>query len=114
SFLEEDLPGSDLLVNPDPRGVPTAGTPGQVATTTLPVPMDLRPDDTYVADTYEKAIAHVQELYRSEGFLHAQVGPVQVVRARCDPRSPPGRCNPVPLPPRRAQTCAYDPQGLPL
>src|SRR5581483_7133469 len=37
SFLEEDLPGSDLLVNPDPRGVPTAGTPGQVATTTLPV-----------------------------------------------------------------------------
>jgi outer membrane protein assembly factor BamA len=114
SFLEEDLPGSDLLVNPDPRGVPTVGTQGQVTSTTLPVPMDLRPDDTYVADTYEKAIAHVQELYRSEGFLHAQVGPLQILRARCDPRSPPGRCNPIPLPPRPPQTCAYDPQGLPL
>ncbi|MGH7437011.1 MAG: POTRA domain-containing protein, partial [Polyangiaceae bacterium] len=114
SFLEEDLPGSDLLVNPDPRGVPTAAVPGQVASTTLPVPMDLRPDDTYVADTYEKAIEHVQELYRNEGFLHAQVGPVQVVRARCAPASPPGRCTPMPLPPRPAQTCAYDPTGLPL
>jgi outer membrane protein insertion porin family len=113
SFLEEDLPGSDLLVNPDPRGVPGIGA-GQVASASLPVPTDLRPDDAYVADTYQKAIEHVQELYRNEGFLHATVGPLQVVRARCDPKSPPGRCVPQALPTRAPQTCAYDPTGLPL
>jgi outer membrane protein assembly factor BamA len=114
SFLEEDLPGSDLLVNPDPRGVQTGTGPGQVASGSLPVPTDLRPDDTFAADTYERAIEHVQELYRNEGFLHATVGPLQVVRGRCDPRSPPGRCVPLPLPARPPQACAYDPSGLPL
>jgi outer membrane protein insertion porin family len=114
SFLEEDLPGSDLLVNPDPRGVPGVGTAGQVATSTLPPPVDLRPDDTFVADTYQRAIEHVQELYRNEGFLHASVGPLQVIRARCNPASPAGSCVPMALPPRPPQTCAYDPAGLPL
>jgi outer membrane protein assembly factor BamA len=114
SFLEEDLPGSDLLVNPDPRGVPGVGAPGQVTSSSLPPPTELRPDDTYVADTYQRAIEHVQELYRNEGFLHANVGPLQVIRARCDPSSPAGRCVPAPLPTRAPQTCAYDPTGLPL
>ena len=36
-----------------------------------PVPLDLEPDATYVADTYDRAVEHVQELYRNEGFLHA-------------------------------------------
>jgi outer membrane protein insertion porin family len=114
SFLEEDLPGSDLLVNPDPRGVTASGGAGQVASQPLAVPIDLRPDDTFVADTYERAIEHVQELYRNEGFLHATVGPLQVIRAHCDPHSPAGRCVPVRPSVRPAQTCAYDPTGLPL
>ncbi len=114
SFLEEDLPGADLLVNPDPRGIPSSEAPGQVAPSALPVPTDLRPDDTYVADTYQRAIEHVQELYRNEGFLHATVGPLQVLRARCDPASPAGRCAAQALPARPPQTCAYDPTGLPL
>jgi len=116
SYLEEELPGADLLVDPDPKGVSRTIGAGaqQVATGARPVPLDLRPDDTYVADTYERATLHVQELYRNEGFLHATVGPVQVVRARCDPRSPPGRCAPMPLPPTHADACTYDPGGLPL
>jgi outer membrane protein assembly factor BamA len=67
----------------------------------------------YVADTYDRATEHVQELYRNEGFLHAQVGPVQIVRAQCDPRSPAGRCVPRPLPSMDTQ-CTYDATGLPL
>ncbi len=116
SFLEEDLPGADLMVDPDPRGVSAtfAGGGGPMATGARPEPLDLYPDATYAADTYERATSHVQELYRNEGFLHAQVGPVQVVRARCDPASPPNRCVPLPLPPMPTQLCTYDPTGLPL
>jgi outer membrane protein assembly factor BamA len=116
SFLEEELPGADLLVGPDPRGVSaTIGEgAGQIATGARPEPIDLHPDATYVADTYDRAVQHVQELYRNEGFLHARVGPVQVVRARCDPRSPPQRCIPVPLPPLPTQLCTYDATGVPL
>jgi outer membrane protein assembly factor BamA len=117
SFLDEDLPGADLLVSPDPRGLAATvggggGGSGQVATGALPVPIDLRPSETYVAETYDRAAEHVRELYRNEGFLHAEVGPVQVLRARCDPRSP-GRCVAMPLPPVPTDVCAYDRAGLP-
>jgi outer membrane protein assembly factor BamA len=116
SFLEEELPGAELLVAPHPGGISAsmgAGA-GQIATGARPAPIDLRPDTTYVADTYDRAIEHVQELYRNEGFLHARVGPVQVVRARCDPKSPAGRCVPMPLPPMETAVCTYDASGLPL
>jgi hypothetical protein len=116
SYLEEELPGADLFVDPDPRGVSaTFGEgAGQIATGARPEPLDLHPNATFVADTYDRATSHVQELYRNEGFLHAQVGPVQVVRAQCDPRSPPNRCTPLPLPPLPTQLCTYDATGLPL
>jgi outer membrane protein insertion porin family len=111
SFLEEELPGSEILIAPDPNGL--AG-PSEVASGALARPSELHPDATFVADTYERATAHVQELYRNEGFLHAQVGPIQMVRARCDPKSPPGRCAPLPLPKMPEEVCTYDAQGLPL
>ena len=79
--MEEDLPGADLFVNPDARGVSAtvgAGS-GQVATGARPVPIDLSPDDVYLADTYERAINHVGELYKNEGFLHAVVGPAEIL-----------------------------------
>ena len=116
SFLEEELPGVDLFVDPDPAGVTSAFATNDspAATGARPTPIDLTPDTTFVGDTYDRAAQHVQELYKNEGFLHAQVGPVQVVRARCDPRSPPGRCVPIPPPRPRVEQCTYDPSGLPL
>jgi outer membrane protein assembly factor BamA len=116
SFLEDELPGADLFVNPDPRGVSATIVSGssQSGQSTPAVPLDLHPDATYVADTYERAVEHVQELYRNEGFLHAEVGPIGIVRARCDPGAPPGQCVPLPLPKTPNETCEYDPSGLPL
>ncbi|HEX3770654.1 MAG TPA: POTRA domain-containing protein [Polyangiaceae bacterium] len=116
SFLDDELPGADLLVDPNPRGLDATIGPGtgQVATGSRAVPLDLRPDSTYAADTYERAVEHVQELYRNEGFLHAQVGPIGIVRATCDPKSPPGRCRPLPMPADKPEICRYDPGGLPL
>jgi outer membrane protein assembly factor BamA len=114
SFLDEDLPGADFFMNPNPRGLAATigGGGGQVATGARPVPLDLHPSTTFVADTYDRAVEHVKELYRNEGFLHAQVGPVQVFRARCDPRSPPGRCVPLPMA-SHADVCTYDAAGIP-
>ena len=116
SYLEEELPGAELFVNPDPKSVSVniGEGAGDVETGARPVPIDLQPDATFVADTYDRAAEHVQELYRNEGFLHAIVGPVQVVRAQCDRRSPPGKCVPLPLPPMPTDVCTYDSAGLPL
>jgi outer membrane protein insertion porin family len=129
SYLEEELPGNDLLAPPKPAVLDRMITKPLGATGARPAPLDLEPHNAYVPETYERAVQHVQELYRSEGFLSAQVGPVQVIRRRCHPRSPPGECTPMPVPsepssvasrdPSTAATsssdvCTYDAIGLPL
>ena len=117
SFLEEELPGADLVQDPDPRGLDatiTAPTSARYATGTRVTPLDLDPDATFAPETYDRAAAHVQELYRNEGYLHAEVGPVLVLRRACDKRSPPGRCIPRALPASPPDECTYDTTNLPL
>lgn len=114
SYLEEELPGSDLIVAPKTGVLDRAMTKPLGAMGARPAPLDLEPHTTYVPETYERAVQHVQELYRSEGFLSAQIGPVQVIRRRCNPRSPPGECTPMPVPTETADICTYDAIGLPL
>jgi outer membrane protein assembly factor BamA len=78
------------------------------------VPHRLNPWKTYVPEVYERALKHLQDLYRSEGYLSAVVGPVQLSRRACRLRSAPGQCIPV-GPRRRPETfCRYDEIGLPL
>jgi outer membrane protein insertion porin family len=113
SFLEEELPGNDLLVAPNTRGLDRTVARAMGATGARPAPLELAPDTVYAPDTYERAVQHVQELYRSEGFLAAQVGPVQVLRRRCDPRSAPGSCRPMRLPENPPDVCTYDATGVP-
>ena len=111
SFLDEDLPGADLVADPDPKALDAmigGGSGSRV------VPIDLDPNTTFSPDTYDKGAAHVQELYRNEGFLSALVGPVQVLRRRCSPSSPPGRCVPVPFAQPPPDVCTFDRSGLPL
>lgn len=114
SYLEEDLPGADLIRDPDPRGVDALFAKQQTPRGARPVPTDLDPDRTFSPDTYDRAVAHVQELYRNEGFLGALVGPVQVLRQRCDPRSPPGACTALPFDTALPDTCTYESTGAPL
>jgi outer membrane protein insertion porin family len=115
AFLEDDLPGAGLVSTPDPRGLDAVlDGPDSAMRGDRAVPIDLDPDAVFVAETYDRAVLHVQELFRNEGFLHAQVGPVQVIRRRCDPRSPPGECRPIALPHPPADTCAYDATGVPI
>jgi len=114
SYLEEELPGADLIRNPDPRGVDTVLGGPQTPRGAQRVPTDLDPNRTFSPGTYDRAVAHVQELYRNEGFLGALVGPVQVLRQRCDPRSAPGTCTPLAYDTAPPDTCAYETTGSPL
>ncbi len=112
SFLAE-LPGGTLLDAVDPRGVdalfgPTSGTGTRVK------PHSLNPYSVYTQDVYERASDHVRDLLRSEGYLSARVGPVDVERRRCDVRSQPGECHPVGPRRRPASACRYDESGLPV
>ena len=115
AFLEDDLPGAAIAYDPDPVVLddllngPNAALRGGRA-----VPLDLDPDAVFVGETYERAVLHVQELFRNAGFLHALVGPVQVIRRRCDPHAPPGQCRPLAPPHPPSDACTYDGANLPL
>lgn len=111
SFLEEDLPGADLLVSGDPQVI-RRQLDNRISKE--PVPVDLNPHTVYSPDSYDRAAEHVQDLYRNEGYLAAIVGPVQAMRRRCGPKSLPGKCIPVDPPPDTADLCTYDAAHLPL
>ncbi|MCA9619673.1 MAG: BamA/TamA family outer membrane protein, partial [Myxococcales bacterium] len=74
----------------------------------------LAPALTYTPEAYEKAVEHLEALLESKGYLDAEVGPVGLVRARCDPRSRGGECVPLALPPIPPSSCASDGRGLPV
>ncbi|HEY4106287.1 MAG TPA: POTRA domain-containing protein [Polyangiaceae bacterium] len=112
SFLAE-LPGGRIFDVVDPAIVDSLDGP-KSPTGARPVPEQLSPWAVYAPDVYDRAIKHVQDLYRSEGYLSATVGPAQVIRRQCAPRSPAGQCIPI-GPSRRPDTeCRYDSIGLPL
>jgi outer membrane protein insertion porin family len=92
--LGENLPGADTVVaavdpgtideafakapNPNPVVIPTT-----------------EPWTVYSPVEYEKALAHLRDLYRSEGYLSAVVGPTTLLRRACDPSTGPGLCRPL-------------------
>jgi outer membrane protein insertion porin family len=113
SFLAE-LPGAELLGPVDPRVSEPAYGPTHDAAARH-APRDFNPYASYVPDVYEKAIDHLRDLYRSEGYLSASVGPLSLVRRACDRRSPVGQCLPEGNQPALpAAACSYDELGLPL
>lgn len=110
-FLAEELPGDDFLQAVNPAAVdPSFGGAERGAV----APHRIEPWRYYVPEVYERALEHVQDLYRSKGYLSAEVGPASLVRTRCDPRAQPGVCRPL-APPRLPEyACSYDDIGLPV
>ncbi|HET9954982.1 MAG TPA: BamA/TamA family outer membrane protein, partial [Polyangiaceae bacterium] len=111
SFLSE-LPGGTLLEPVDARSVDALFGPKH-AGGSRPSPYRLNPWSVYSPDVYEKAAEHLKELFRSEGYLSASVGPVFVQRRRCQKGTMDGQCIPVGPRVRPQLQCSYDPQGLP-
>lgn len=92
--LSEALPATGLFGPIDPNLLNRRLAP-QSSSSQHVTPLTLDPWTTYDPSSYDRALDHVRALYRSEGYLSAEVGPVVVLRRACDPRSPPGRCVPV-------------------
>ena len=112
SFLAE-LPGAELFGPVDPRVTESLyGPTHDVAA--RHAPRDFNPYAYYVPDVYEKAVDHLRDLYRSEGYLSASVGPLSLVRRTCDRRSPVGQCLPEAKQSAPQVACSYDDVGLPL
>jgi outer membrane protein assembly factor BamA len=78
SFLESDLPGSSVRAPVDSELADELGFGGsrREREREIPVPLLLDPRRMYYLPTYERAIEHIRELYRGDGFLEAQVEPV--------------------------------------
>jgi outer membrane protein assembly factor BamA len=112
SFLAE-LPGGELFGPVDPRvSEPLYGP--QHGQGMRHAPRDFTPYQYYVPDVYEKAIEHLRDLYRAEGYLSASVGPLSIVRRTCDRRSPVGQCLQMGREIQPQATCSYDDVGIPL
>ncbi len=112
SFLAE-LPGAELLGPVDSRIIEPVYGPTHTAGPRH-APRDFNPYTYYVPDVYDKAIEHLRDLYRSEGYLSATVGPLSLVRRSCSRRSPFGQCLPEGKLSQPANACSYDEVGLPL
>jgi outer membrane protein assembly factor BamA len=112
SFLSEALPGTGFVGSVDPARVDSALGP-RGTTGARVAPLESNPWRTYVSDVYDRATRHLQELYRSEGYLSATVGPVALIRRACDRHSPAGECIPAGGRARPPVSCPKDAMALP-
>ncbi|MDX2052905.1 MAG: POTRA domain-containing protein [Polyangiaceae bacterium] len=113
SFLVEDLPGPGLYTAVNSRSLDALIGPKN-AGGERPRAYRPNPVDTYVPEVYDRALKHVQGLYRSAGYLSATVGPLQLMRRRCAPGSTPSQCRPLKEQTLAAAICSFDERGLPL
>lgn len=88
--LSEQFPVVGVLHAPSAGAVDSAtGSPNP-----LPRPSSYtgEPWTSFTQKSHLAVIEHLRDLYRSEGYLDAEVGPATVVRRQCRPDSPPGEC----------------------
>lgn len=83
SYLEETLPGSSALHPVDANAASDIGLDGRGQATGHPQAPSIviDPRTIYEPNAYEAALAHIKELYEAEGYLHATIGPVELIRS---------------------------------
>ena len=80
SYLEEDLPGGDIVTTVDSEVFDDVSTGDHDERRQVPRPMAAEPARTYYEPTYKEAIKHITELYQTEGYLDVKVGPANLDR----------------------------------
>jgi outer membrane protein assembly factor BamA len=114
AFLNDSLPGGDDLLGPVDTGqLDHSIAPSLTGGRRVSIARQ-GPASSYSKEAYDKALDHVRDLYRSEGYLSALVGPVTVERRRCSRQSSPGQCIPVGVRAARPATCPSEEQPLPV
>lgn len=96
--LSEQFPGGSLVEPPASAAVDPALVGRE---NRAPRPFEAAPYESYSEAAYQAVRSHLENLYRSEGYLDAEVGPVTLARRTCSPDSGPDECittGPRPLP----------------
>ena len=112
SFLDEDLEGGgygDIDPSAADHGIETRGN---VAEGTRVAPDVPEPKKIYAPEVYERAVEHLRDLFRSEGYIFVEIGDAVVVRASCAKGSQPGACKVI-APPSLPDVCRTDLEQLP-
>ena len=80
SYLEQDLPGSSFQAPVDSEVADQLGLGGGYdhRKREVPKPLLLDPRRLFHAPTYARAVEHIRELYRAEGFLESSVSEVSL------------------------------------
>ncbi|MBI4956753.1 MAG: BamA/TamA family outer membrane protein [Myxococcales bacterium] len=112
AVLEESLPRPSLVSGADPVVVDAALGPTEAGTAARP--LRLTPATTFTPEAYAKALDHLRDYIHSKGYLNASVGPLSMLRARCDPRARGSACVPLPGPLRPPPACRLDAVDLPV
>lgn len=94
-FIGESLPGGDEVFAPVNPKIIDRSLGSSPAGSARKAPFVATPWHVYTPEVYEKALTHLADLYRSEGYLSAVVGPAVVMRRRCEAHTQPGTCVPV-------------------
>lgn len=97
--LAEQFPEVTLFAPVHPDAMEKAAT-GRVTPGGPPL-WEPAPYESYSDAAYQAVRSHLENLYRAEGYLDAQVGPVTLVRRACSRFSQPNECivsGPPPLP----------------
>jgi outer membrane protein assembly factor BamA len=85
SYLQEDLGSVSIFEPVDGDTVNRLGFGGHRRDRrSTPRPYTVEPAEVFYRPTYEEAVEHIQELYRADGFLGAQVGPARLERQAQD------------------------------
>ncbi len=110
AVLLEELPSMPLLHSIDDVTIDDHFSPGG----SRAVARRLEPEATYLPESYDRVVKHLEKLLNSKGYLNAVVGPVGVIRAECDPSARGGQCEPFEPPPLPPSLCRRDALELPI
>jgi outer membrane protein insertion porin family len=114
SYLDEEVSGEGFGdVDPAVADRTILSSGSNVETGARPYPNVPDPKSVYDPEIYDRAVEHLGDLFRSEGYIFAQISPPTVLRAGCAKGSKPGACLVLPLPPL-PDVCRSDLEQLPM
>ncbi len=116
SFLDEDIGTTAFSEISERAASASLMTNGDVSEGTRLQPMTLDPKQIFVADTYVRAVEHLRDLYKSEGYIFAEIAEATLIRGTCVKGGMPGAeaCHaPPPRVPTDAEICRVGLDGLP-
>lgn len=111
--LGEHLPGSEAVLGPLDPGLIDSTLEGSPHPSRVRVPR-VEPWTVYSPAEYDRALTHLRDLYRAEGYLSATVGPATLLRRQCAVGTNGEHCRPLGLRIVPEARCPSSAQPMPV